>query len=44
MPYVQAFVELLKEGVFWIASIFGIEIQDIGDTWNDFSSGVGSGA
>ena len=44
MPYIQAFVELLQEGVFWIASIFGIEIQDIGDTWNDFSSGVGSGA
>ena len=42
MPYVQAFVELLKEGVFWLASIFGIEIQDIGDTWNDFSSGAGA--
>lgn len=39
MPYVQAFVELLKEGVFWLASIFGIEIQDIGDTWTDFSAG-----
>ena len=43
MPYVQAFVEILKEGVFWLASLFGIEIQDIGDTWTDFSSG-GSGA
>ena len=42
MPYVQAFVELLKEGVFWLASLFGIEIQDIGDTWNDFSSGSGA--
>ena len=41
MPYVQAFVELLQEGVFWLASLFGIEIQDIGDTWNDFSSGSG---
>ena len=44
MPYVQAFVEILKEGVFWLASLFGIEIQDIGDTWSDFSSSVGSGA
>ena len=44
MPYIQAFVELLQEGVFWLASLFGIEIQDIGDTWNDFSSGVDSGA
>ncbi len=44
MPYIQAFVELLKEGVFWLASLFGIEIQDIGDTWTDFSSGVSSGA
>ena len=44
MPYVQAFVEILKEGVFWLASIFGIEIQDIGDTWTDFSSSAGSGA
>jgi hypothetical protein len=42
MPYVQAFVELLKEGVFWLASLFGIEIQDIGDTWTDFSSGSGA--
>ena len=44
MPYIQAFVEILKEGVFWLASLFGIEIQDIGDTWTDFSSGVGAGA
>ena len=44
MPYIQAFVELLQDGVFWLAALFGIEIQDIGDTWNDFSSGVGSGA
>ena len=42
MPYVQAFVEILKEGVFWLASLFGIEIQDIGDTWNDFSAGSGA--
>ena len=40
LPYVQAFVELLTEGVHWLASLFGIEIQDIGDTWNDYSSNV----
>lgn len=40
MPYVQAFVELLTEGVHWLAALFGVEIQDIGDTWNDYSSGV----
>ena len=42
MPYVQAFVEILKDGVFWLAAFFGIEIQDIGDTWSDFSSGAGA--
>lgn len=40
LPYVQAFVELLTDAVRWLASLFGIEIQDIGDTWNDFSSGA----
>ena len=42
MPYVQAFVELLEEGVRWIAGLLGVEIQDIGDTWNDYSSGAGA--
>jgi ABC-type transporter Mla subunit MlaD len=40
MPYLQAFVELLTEAVHWIAGLFGIEIQDISQTWNDYSSGV----
>lgn len=40
MPYLQAFIELLTEAVHWMANLFGIEIQDIGDTWNDYSSGV----
>lgn len=40
MPYLQAFVELLTEGVRWLAGLFGIEIQDIGETWNDYSSGA----
>ena len=29
MPYLQAFVELLAEGVRWIAGLFGIEIQAV---------------
>lgn len=41
LPYVQAFVELLTDAVHWLAALFGIEIQDIGDTWNDYSTGVG---
>ena len=40
MPYLQAFVELLTEAVHWVAAFFGIEIQDISGTWNDYSSGV----
>lgn len=44
MPYLQAFVELLIEAVHWVASLFGIKIQDIGDTWNDYSSSIGSAA
>ena len=40
MPYFQAFVELLTEGVFWLANMFGIEIQKV-----DFSGyEAGSGA
>lgn len=42
MPYLQAFVELLEEGVRWIAGIFGVEIQDIGDTWKDYGEGAGA--
>lgn len=42
LPYIQAFVELLTEGVHWLASLFGIEIQDISGTWNDYSSNVES--
>ena len=42
MPYLQAFVELLEEGVRWIAGLFGIKIQDIGDTWKDIGAGAGA--
>jgi hypothetical protein len=42
MPYLQAFVELLEEGVRWLASLFGVEIQDIGDTWKGYGEGAGA--
>ena len=42
MPYVQAFVELLTDAVRWVGALFGIEIQDIGDTWTDYSTSVDS--
>lgn len=42
MPYLQAFVELLAEGVRWIAGLFGVEIQDIGDTWKQYEAGAGA--
>jgi hypothetical protein len=41
LPYVQAFVELLTEGVHWLANLFGIEIQDISGTWGDYNAGIG---
>ena len=44
MPYVQAFVELLTEGVRMLASFFGIKIQDIGDTWQSYGTGVEAAA
>lgn len=44
MPYFQAFIELLEDGVRMIAAFFGIEIQDIGDTWYDYSTSVDSAA
>jgi methyl-accepting chemotaxis protein len=40
MPYVQAFVELLEDGVRWLASLLGVEIQDISGGWTDYSAGV----
>lgn len=38
LPYVQAFVELLSEGVYWLANLFGIDIQEV--SWDGFNSGV----
>lgn len=40
LPYIQAFVELLKEGVFWLANLFGIDIQPV--NFNDFKTGAGA--
>ena len=37
MPWVQAFVELLMEGVYWLANFFGIDIQPV--DFSDFTTG-----
>lgn len=42
IPYVQAFVELLEEGIRAVAALFGIKIQDIGDTWQGYGAGAES--
>ena len=39
IPYVQAFVELLTEGVHALAALFGITIQGV--DWSDYNSGAG---
>ena len=36
MPYLQAFVELLEEGVRWIAGFFGIEIRPV--DWSSYNA------
>ena len=40
MPWVQAFVELLTEGVYWLANFFGIEIQPV--DFSDYNKGAGA--
>lgn len=40
MPYLQAFVELLTEGVKAIAAMLGITIQSV--DWSGYNAGVGS--
>ena len=40
MPYVQAFIELLKEGVYWLANFFGIDIQPV--DFSDYKTGAGA--
>ena len=39
IPYVQAFVELLTEAVYWIASVFGVEMQKV--DWSGYGDGMG---
>jgi hypothetical protein len=39
MPWLQAFVDLLTEGIVLLAGFFGIEIQPV--DWSGFDSGVG---
>lgn len=39
MPYLQAFVEWLTEGIQAIAALFGITIQGV--DWSDYQTGVG---
>ena len=42
VPWIQAVVELLTEGVHAIANFFGIEIQQI--DWSGYSAGIGNAA
>lgn len=38
MPYVQAFVELLTEGVYWLANLLGVDIQPV--DFSNYESGA----
>ena len=38
MPYLQAFIELLTEGVYWLANFFGIDIQPV--DFSDYKTGA----
>ena len=40
LPYVQAFVELLKEGVYWLANLLGVEIQKV--DFSGYDAGAGA--
>ena len=40
MPYLQAFVELLMEGVHWLAALFGVEIQQV--DFSGYEAGAGA--
>lgn len=40
MPYFQAFVEILKDGVYWLANLLGVEIQKV--NFSGFESGAGA--
>lgn len=38
LPYIQAFVDLLKEGVYWFAELLGVEIQAV--DFSDYKTGA----
>lgn len=40
MPWLQAFVDLLTEAVYWVAGLFGIEIQKV--DWSGINAGSGA--
>ena len=40
MPWLQAFVELLTEGVYWLANLFGVDIQPV--DFSGYESGAGA--
>ena len=40
VPWVQAFVELLTEAVYWLGSLLGIEIQQVDFSDKDFGAGA----
>lgn len=40
LPYIQAFVDLLKEGVYWLANLLGVEIQKVDFKGYDFGAGA----
>lgn len=40
MPYVQAFVELLTEAVYWLANLFGVDIQPV--DFSGYEAGAGA--
>ena len=38
LPYIQAFVDLLKEGVYWLANLLGVELQAV--DFSDYKTGA----
>lgn len=38
LPYITAFVDLLKEGVYWLAELLGVEIQAV--DFSDYKKGA----
>jgi hypothetical protein len=40
VPYLQAVVDLARDAVYWLANLFGVEIQAI--DWSGYNSGVGA--